>query len=175
MNKITGPLQVFSLFLSPFRDPRIRQRIQIGMFRPIRVDHTNCLQVDIKTHSFIESPALGSQWPPSWVGIRDDDDWVWWKAHAHAYLEEYRFHQSYPVSFSRWSLPHNSVWDQNLVQRQSAELPAYEWIVYKLSLFLCSVGHRVKTHKITPPPDNERVEAWHGDKGLCHLVTRRRR
>jgi hypothetical protein len=24
---------------------------QIGMFRPIRVDHTNCLQVDIKTHS----------------------------------------------------------------------------------------------------------------------------
>jgi hypothetical protein len=32
-------------------DPRIRQRIQIGMFRPIRVDHTNCLQVAIKTHS----------------------------------------------------------------------------------------------------------------------------
>ncbi len=27
--------------------------IQIGMFRPIRVDHTNCLQVAIKTHSFI--------------------------------------------------------------------------------------------------------------------------
>jgi hypothetical protein len=26
-------------------------RIQIGMFRPIRVDHTNCLQVAIKTHS----------------------------------------------------------------------------------------------------------------------------
>ena len=25
--------------------------IQIGMFRPIRVDHTNCLQVAIKTHS----------------------------------------------------------------------------------------------------------------------------
>jgi hypothetical protein len=25
---------------------------QIGMFRPIRVDHTNCLQVTIKTHSF---------------------------------------------------------------------------------------------------------------------------
>ncbi len=24
---------------------------QIGKFRPIRVDHTNCLQVDIKTHS----------------------------------------------------------------------------------------------------------------------------
>ena len=24
----------------------------IGMFRPIRVDHTNCLQVAIKTHSF---------------------------------------------------------------------------------------------------------------------------
>jgi hypothetical protein len=27
--------------------------IQIGMFRPIRVDYTNCLQVAIKTHSFI--------------------------------------------------------------------------------------------------------------------------
>jgi len=26
--------------------------IQRGMFRPIRVDHTNCLQVAIKTHSF---------------------------------------------------------------------------------------------------------------------------
>jgi hypothetical protein len=25
------------------------------MFRPIRVDHTNCLQVDIKTHSFIHT------------------------------------------------------------------------------------------------------------------------
>ena len=28
----------------------LRQRIQIGMFRPVRVDHTNCLQVAIKTH-----------------------------------------------------------------------------------------------------------------------------
>jgi hypothetical protein len=27
---------------------------QINMFRPIRVDHTNCLQVAIKTHSFIK-------------------------------------------------------------------------------------------------------------------------
>jgi hypothetical protein len=34
-------------------DQRIRHRIQIGMFRSIRVDHTNCLQVAIKTHSFI--------------------------------------------------------------------------------------------------------------------------
>jgi hypothetical protein len=33
-------------------DPRITHRIEIGMFRPIRVDHTNCLQVDIKTYSF---------------------------------------------------------------------------------------------------------------------------
>jgi hypothetical protein len=31
----------------------IYPRIQIDMFRPIRVDHTNCLQVDIKTHSLI--------------------------------------------------------------------------------------------------------------------------
>ncbi len=38
---------------APGPDPRIRHRIQIVMFRPIRVDHTNCLQVAIKTHSFI--------------------------------------------------------------------------------------------------------------------------
>ncbi len=38
---------------APGPDPRIRYKIQIGMFRPIRVDHTNCLQVTIKTHSFI--------------------------------------------------------------------------------------------------------------------------
>ena len=30
-------------------------RIQIGTLRPIRVDHTKCLQVAIKTHSFIPS------------------------------------------------------------------------------------------------------------------------
>ncbi len=29
----------------------LRQRIQIGMFRTIRFDHTNCLQVAIKTQS----------------------------------------------------------------------------------------------------------------------------
>ena len=33
-------------------DPRIRHRTQIGMFRPIRMDHTNCLQVAIKTLQF---------------------------------------------------------------------------------------------------------------------------
>ena len=42
---------------APGSDPRIRDRIQIGMFRPIRVDHTNCLQVAIKTHSFTTCPA----------------------------------------------------------------------------------------------------------------------
>jgi hypothetical protein len=42
----------------PGTDPRIRHRIQIVMFRTIRVDHTNCLQVDIKTHSFIHTPFL---------------------------------------------------------------------------------------------------------------------
>jgi hypothetical protein len=41
---------------APGPDPRIRHRIQIGMFRPIRVDHTNCLQVAIKTHSFRPFP-----------------------------------------------------------------------------------------------------------------------
>ena len=35
-------------------------------------------------------------------------------------------------------------------QRQSTALPAHEWIVYKLSLLLRSVGHRVKHHKVTP-------------------------
>jgi hypothetical protein len=35
-------------------------------------------------------------------------------------------------------------------QRQSAALPPNEWIVYRLSLLLHSVGHRVKTHNITP-------------------------
>jgi len=38
---------------APGSDPRIRHRIQIVMFRSIRVDHTNCLQVAIKTHSFM--------------------------------------------------------------------------------------------------------------------------
>ncbi len=32
-------------------DLGIRRRIQIGTLRPIRVDHTKCLQVAIKTHS----------------------------------------------------------------------------------------------------------------------------
>jgi hypothetical protein len=43
-------------------------------------------------------------------------------------------------------------------QCQSAALPAHEWIVYKLSLLLRSVGHRVQTHRITPVADNERGE-----------------
>jgi hypothetical protein len=30
----------------------LRVRTQIGMFRPIRMDHTNCLQVAIKTLQF---------------------------------------------------------------------------------------------------------------------------
>ncbi len=44
---------------APGPDPRIRHRIQIGMFRPIRLDHTNCLQVVIKTHSFIDDGERG--------------------------------------------------------------------------------------------------------------------
>jgi hypothetical protein len=44
----------------PGPDPRIRHRIQIGMFRTIQVDHTNRLQVTIKTHSFtyMHTPAV---------------------------------------------------------------------------------------------------------------------
>ena len=33
-------------------------------------------------------------------------------------------------------------------QRQSAAIPAHEYIVYKLSLLLRSVGHSVKTHNL---------------------------
>jgi hypothetical protein len=33
----------------------LQARIQIGMFRSIRVDHTNCLQVAINLNSFIHS------------------------------------------------------------------------------------------------------------------------
>ncbi len=42
-------------------DPRISHRIQVGMFRSIRVDHTNCLQVVIKTHSFMRERYEGSR------------------------------------------------------------------------------------------------------------------
>ncbi len=38
----------------------------------------------------------------------------------------------------------------------STTLPSYEWIVYRLSLLLRSVGHRLKTHRITPATGNER-------------------
>ena len=49
----SGPVP-FQRQAVPGPDPGIRRRTQIGMFRPIQMDHTNCLQVDIKTfHSFI--------------------------------------------------------------------------------------------------------------------------
>jgi hypothetical protein len=41
-------------------------------------------------------------------------------------------------------------------RRLSTSLPTYEWIVYRLSLLLHSVGHRVNTHRITPSAGNER-------------------
>ena len=41
-------------------------------------------------------------------------------------------------------------------QRQSAALPTHEWIVHRLSLLFRSVGHRVKTHKVTPVVGNDR-------------------
>jgi hypothetical protein len=41
---------------------------------------------------------------------------------------------------------------------QSATFPAHEWRVYKLSLLLISVGHKVKTQRMTPVTDNERVD-----------------
>ena len=48
-------------------DPRIRHRSQIVMFRPIRVDHTNCLQVAIKTHSFMSVVFVLTVHPTSGV------------------------------------------------------------------------------------------------------------
>ena len=41
-------------------------------------------------------------------------------------------------------------------QVQSVALHTHEWFVYRLSSLLRSVGHRVKTHKITPAVGNER-------------------
>jgi hypothetical protein len=61
---------------APGPDPRIRHRIQIVMFRPIRVDHTNCLQVAIKTHSFIHYLKLktgGLQGPPPGLSMQAQD------------------------------------------------------------------------------------------------------
>ena len=43
---------------APGPDPRIRHRTQIGMFRPIRIDHTNCLQVAIKSIQFKLHPVI---------------------------------------------------------------------------------------------------------------------
>jgi hypothetical protein len=44
-------LYVYYMYMSATR--QLGRGFQIGMFRPIRVDHTNCLQVAIKTHSVI--------------------------------------------------------------------------------------------------------------------------
>jgi hypothetical protein len=38
----------------------VSYRTQIGMFRPIRMDHTNCLQVAIKTLQFYMSVSRSS-------------------------------------------------------------------------------------------------------------------
>jgi hypothetical protein len=60
---------------APGSDLRISHRIQIGMFRPIRVDHTNCLQVSIKTHSFIRD--LHRPWQATLMtGSKVDDTCV---------------------------------------------------------------------------------------------------
>jgi hypothetical protein len=66
-------------------DPRIRHRIQIGMFRPIRVDHTNCLQVAIKTHSFNPLPS--------------------WKLHGHLFPTLSRFDRRFLTTQVKWTLP----------------------------------------------------------------------
>ncbi len=71
-------------------DPRIRHRIQIVMFRPIRVDHTNCLQVVIKTHSFTSmdvdpSSVNGETELNTYMRVqqmtKDTDPLMWWKQH----------------------------------------------------------------------------------------------
>jgi hypothetical protein len=65
---------------------RISHRIQIDMFRPIRVDHTNCLQVSIKTHSTSTSwrRCTVTNWP------HDHDRWTWTlRTQPHKNLESY--------------------------------------------------------------------------------------
>ncbi len=51
-------------------------RIQIGMFRPIRLDHTNCLQVVIKTHQLEpgEIPSHTLFWEPLVFRINPHED-----------------------------------------------------------------------------------------------------
>jgi hypothetical protein len=75
---------------APGPDPRIKHRIQIVMFRPIRVDHTNCLQVDIKTHSFTSmdvdpSSVNGETELNAYMRVKqvtkDTDPLMWWKQH----------------------------------------------------------------------------------------------
>jgi hypothetical protein len=54
-------------------------------------------------------------------------------------------------------------------QGLSPVLPDHEWIVYRFSLLLRSIGHRVKTHS-----SYWQWTGRHRDQGLCHLATRRR-
>ena len=54
--------------------------------------------------------------------------------------------------------PHFDVFGDHVqtCQHQSAALHTHEWFVHRFSSMLRSVGHRVKTHKVTPAAGNER-------------------
>ena len=55
MATLTGP------YFPSIETRQLGRGFQIGMFRPIRLDHTNCLQVDIKTHSFRKRGLRGEE------------------------------------------------------------------------------------------------------------------
>ncbi len=165
------------------------------MLEQLALRHTENFPRDKWTR--FETSTFLSQWPSFCVVVWDDDDWTWWKVYVHTYLEiishiqsrshddhfpiplwETWFCQSLGVPISVWlenprqcpcrqfSFDHYGDHIQTC-QCQSTTFPAHEWIVYRLSLLLPSVGHRVKIHRITPA-------GWHRDPGLCHLLTWRR-
>ncbi len=55
--------------------------------------------------------------------------------------------------------------DLDVDHHQSATISIHDWIVYRLSSLIHSVGHRVKIHKVTPASDYE-----HGDVEIKDYV-----
>ena len=62
--QISAKVTMASRFLKLVGSLPLEEWIQIVMFRPIRLDHTNCLQVSIKTHiTKTLAPESTSPWP----------------------------------------------------------------------------------------------------------------
>ncbi len=109
---------VLRLIVPDFPSIETRQlgrRFQIGMFQPIRVDHTNCLHMAIKSHSFTTSgnPRCSS-WMPHRHGrssltlgvplvIHNTDDWRVKRVQQLQFLAYFgQFHSPlslYPMAF----------------------------------------------------------------------------